>query len=282
MLEPLPSHGIPDIHSQAEQSLMKRRSFIQASVTGLSIAAAEHLAAQTAGNPPGRDLYELRTYTLKSARLNLLENYLSQAFIPALKRFGVGPVGVFVEQGEAQNRKVHVLIVHPTAEGVATLSTRLFADPVHQSAAADYLAASSSDPVYERIETSLLLAIEGLPKLARPDPKKPRLFNLRTYESHNERASRKKIEMFNRGELAIFQRVGLTPVFFAETLVGSAMPNLTYLLVFPDDAGLKEAWGKFRADPEWLKLRAIPEYADKEIVSRITNRVLTPAAYSEI
>ena len=30
------------------------------------------------------------------------------------------------------------------------------------------------------------------------------------------------------------------------------------------------------------KLRAIPEYADKEIVSRITNKILTPMPYSEI
>jgi hypothetical protein len=37
-----------------------------------------------------------------------------------------------------------------------------------------------------------------------------------------------------------------------------------------------------REDQEWLKLKAIPEYADKEIVSRITNIILTPAPYSEI
>jgi hypothetical protein len=27
------------------------------------------------------------------------------------------------------------------------------------------------------------------------------------------------------------------------------------------------------ADPEWLKLKAIPEYADKEIVLKVTNRL---------
>jgi NIPSNAP len=59
------------------------------------------------------------------------------------------------------------------------------------------------------------------------------------------------------------------------------MPNLTYMLVFPDDAGRKAAWDRFRANPEWLKLKAVPEYADKAIVSRITKRVLTPSAYSE-
>ena len=70
--------------------------------------------------------------------------------------------------------------------------------------------------------------------------------NLRVYESHNERAAAKKIEMFNKAELAIFRRVGLTPVFFGATVVGAAMPNLTYLLVFPDEAGRAAAWARFR------------------------------------
>src|SRR5947209_13676537 len=121
-----------------------------------------------------------------------------------------------------------------------------------------------------------------MPRLEKPDSSKPRLLNLRIYESHNERAARKKIEMFNKGELAIFRRVGLRPVFFGETLVGPAMPNLTYLLAFDDDAARQAAWARFRDDPEWLKLKAIPEYADKEIVSKITNKILTPTPYSEI
>jgi len=132
------------------------------------------------------------------------------------------------------------------------------------------------------VESSLLAAIDGMPKLAVPDTGKPRLLNLRIYESHNERAGLKKIEMFNKGELAIFQRTGLKPVFFAETIVGSAMPNLTYLLVFPDEDARKAAWDKFRVDPEWLKLKAMPEYVDKEIVSKIANKILTPTSYSQI
>jgi hypothetical protein len=137
--------------------------------------------------------------------------------------------------------------------------------------------------VYQRIESSLLAAIPGMAKMEKPDPSKPRLFNLRVYESHNERAAAKKVEMFGAGgELAIFRKVGLTPVFFGSAVVGAAMPNLTYLLVFPDEAGRKAAWDKFGADPDWRKLRAVPEYADREIVSKITNLILTPATYSEI
>ena len=256
---------------------MKRRSFLQSSLAVLGTAAAAPGAEPTPG-----ELYELRTYTLKAAKRPLLDDYLRKAFLPGLKRLGVGPVGVFMEKGTEDPTKVYVLIVHSSAGQVANLSTRLVADEEYHRAAADYLNAPASDPVYSRIESSLLIPFSGMPKLVKPDTSKPRLLNLRVYESHNERAGRKKIEMFNQGEIAIFRRVGLTPVFFAETILGSVMPNLTYLLVFPDDAGREAAWTKFRDDAEWKKLRAIPEYADKEIVSRITNKLLTPAPYSEI
>lgn len=261
---------------------MQRRSFIQASLAGISTAAATHsLAADAPGK--NRDLYELRSYLLKAAKRLLLDAYLSKALIPALKRLGSGPVGVFSEKVEGgDDVRVFVLIVHPSADKAVSLAAHLHADAEYQKAGGEFLAARAADPAYARIESSLLTAIAGMPQLKRPDASKPRLLNLRVYESHNERAGQKKIEMFNKGELAIFERVGLTPVFFAETIVGSAMPNLTYLLVFPDDPGRLSAWETFKKDPEWLKLRAIPEYADKEIVSKITNRILTPAAYSEI
>ena len=88
--------------------------------------------------------------------------------------------------------------------------------------------------------------------------------------------------MFNKGEIAIFRRVGLNPVLFGEAILGTRIPNLTYLLAFDDEAARVEAWNKFRSDPEWIKLKSIPEYEDKRIVSKITNKLLTPAEYSQI
>ena len=258
---------------------MERRTFIGASAATLCSAATGPAADPEPQTP---ELYELRTYSLKPAKQPFLDEYLSKAYIPALNRLGVGPVGVFVEPGENDLLKVCVLVDHKTSETIATLPAKLSADAVYRTAATAYLAARPDDPVYLRIESSLLSAIPGMPRLEHPDPSKPRLLNMRVYESHNERAAAKKVEMFEKGELAIFRRTGLTPVFFASAVVGAAMPNLTYLLVFPDDAGRKAAWDRFRGDAEWLKLRVVPDYADKEIVSRITNRVLTPAAYSDI
>ena len=259
---------------------MKRRSFLQAAAATLGSTA---VAASACGAESRKDgVYELRAYSLKEAKLPILDHYLSKAYLPALKRRGIGPVGVFVEKGDKSPRKVYVLIVHSSADQVVTLPASLVEDKAYLKEAAKYLAAPASDPVYERIDSVLLAPIEGMPRLVQPDTAQPRLFNLRIYESHNERAARKKIEMFNKEELAIFRRVGLTPVFFAATVVGAAMPNLTYLLVFPDDAARLAAWSRFGKDAAWQKLRAIPEYADKEIVAHITNKILTPTSYSEI
>lgn len=262
---------------------MKRRNFLQNSLAACLAAGA--LAERTAAaetSSKKRDLYELRVYTLKSAKKPLLDSYLSKAFIPALKRLKSGPVGVFSESLGEDRLAVYVLSIFSSAEVAATLPDRLAADHEYLQSGAEYLAAPASDPVYDRIDVSLHRAVEGLPTFARTDPSQPRIFNLRIYESHNERAAQKKIEMFNTRELTIFLRVGLMPVFLSETVIGTRMPNLTYMLVFPDDAARLAAWKRFGADEDWKKLKAVPEYADKEIVSKITNKILTPETYSEI
>jgi hypothetical protein len=111
----------------------------------------------------------------------------------------------------------------------------------------------------------------------------PRLFELRTYESHNERAHRAKVKMFaDMGEIEIFRRAGLTPVFFSRTLAGPRMPSLVYMLVHDNMAARDKSWDNFRNDPEWKKLSATPGFTDSEIVSNITDVFLRPAAYSQI
>ena len=109
-----------------------------------------------------------------------------------------------------------------------------------------------------------------------------RTFELRTYESNNETTLRRKIKMFDDAEVRIFRRCGLQPVFFGETIFGTNMPSLTYMVAYENMAGRDKAWQAFGADPEWQKLRARPELSDPEIVSNISNAILRPLASSEI
>ena len=76
-----------------------------------------------------------------------------------------------------------------------------------------------------------------------------RIFQLRTYESASYAGHVRKVQMFNEAEIGIFTRTGLTPVFFGDTLIGSRMPSLTYMLTFADLADLNAKWSVFVNDP---------------------------------
>jgi hypothetical protein len=69
-------------------------------------------------------------------------------------------------------------------------------------------------------------------------------------------------------------------VFFGESMVGPILPNLTYMITFPDTDAQKAAWEKFMGSPEWDKLKNDPQY--KDTVSNITNLELRPTSYSQV
>jgi hypothetical protein len=197
-----------------------------------------------------------------------------------MNRIGIKPVGVFSAMYGPNNPTLYVLLVHKSLDTVMNSALLLMQDQEYLKAGADFINAPLSEPAFVRMESSLMIAFKDMPKLEVPE-KKSRIFELRTYESHSIKAAKKKIEMFNEGgEIAIFKKTGLQPVFFGETLIGPLMPNLTYMLVFENMADRDAKWKVFGGDPGWKKLRSNPAYRDT--VSNITDIILRPASYSQI
>ena len=259
---------------------MNRRDFLTiAGVTGLAPLGLTATAAES--GPGARDFYELRQYQLETEEQKKgLDLFMKEAAIPALNRLGVKPVGVFCAEKDLS--PAYVLLRHSSLEALATLTQRLQGDAEYLSKGAAFLDAPKTAPAYKRVESTLLAAFTGMTALETPVAGPDRVFQLRIYESPSVKTGQKKIEMFNTAEIAIFRKVGLHPVFFGECLVGTKMPNLTYMLGFESMDEQKANWGKFGASPEWQKLRAIPDYADAKILCGITNLVLKPAEYSQI
>ncbi len=261
---------------------MNRRHFIAAaSLAGAAPAAAFGTGASA---PSDRQYLELRHYRqLSGSKKQLLNDFLGEVAVPAYNRMGIGPVGVFTVVYGPNDASLYLLLPHNSMESVMTAQGRLLDDPEVRRSGADFLNVPLSDPAYLRWESSLMRAFTEMPKLEPPADKKEnkgRLFELRIYESHGEKAARKKIEMFNEGgEIRIFRDTGLAPVFFGETLIGPRMPNLTYMLVFDDMAARDANWDTFRNSPAWKELSAREEY--KDTVSNITDIILRPTAYSQ-
>ena len=179
---------------------------------------------------------------------------------------------------------LYVLLPHDTLESVVTLRSRLADDDEYRKAGASVLDTPLSDPSFVRMESSLMRAFSHMPKLEIPDAvkgKSSRIFEMRIYESHNDKAALKKIEMFNEGgEIEVFRKTGLDPVFFGESMIGPRLPNLTYMLAFENMDARYERWDVFRNHPDWKALSGKEEY--KGTVSNITDIILRPAPGSQI
>jgi hypothetical protein len=269
---------------------VKRRHFLAASIAASTLAAAGEAVAQVsatgATTSPRREFYQLRRYNLLSGpQLKLTESYLSGALIPALARMGLGPVGAFRVDIGPETPAYYLLIPGPAVESLVELDLRLPQDAEFLAAAAPFWNATAAAPAFQRADISLLAAFEGWPKLTPPAAaatKAKRIFQLRTYESPSDGEHIRKVEMFHSGEFVIFLNDGFHPVFFGDTLIGSRMPNLTYMLSFADLAELDAKWDVFRNDPAWKKLSSNPRFAFDPIVTNITNLILSPLDCSQI
>lgn len=269
---------------------MKRRAFLKTSLAAsvLSTLGSTGIAAATAGDPtniPSREFYELRAYRFKPGETHdLLDAYLEKAAIPGLNRLGIKTVGVFTEiESKDAAPVVYVLIPYPSLEAFSTSAMRLQADPEHQKAGAGYLQAPKNSPGFLRIDSWLMIAFAGMPRMELPaycKERKARIFELRTYESHSEAKALNKIDMFNAGEIDAMRETGLGPVFYGQTLIGSDLPHLIYMVSGENGEIHKQHWADFGKHPTWQKLKADPQYANN--MTKAISRFLAPTPYSQI
>ena len=269
---------------------MQRRNFLASSIAASALAiqasTAEALGGQGAGAGEGREYYELRRYHLvRGPQVKLADDYFREALVPALNRLGISPIGVFEVEIGPDSPSFYILIPSASIETLVAVESRLNRDADYLKAGAGFLNAPAQQPAYVRMESSLMVAFEGMPRLKVPPATvehRSRMFELRTYESPTPQDHVRKVEMFHSGEFEVFEKAGFWQVFYGDTLIGSRLPNLTYMLCFEDLVDRNKKWEAFRSAPEWKKLSSLPRYTFEEIVSSITNFILRPTPYSQI
>lgn len=256
-----------------------RRQFLTTSILTAGVGGGACFAQDS--EPPFKpDYYEWRTYRMGDAsqQSRVLE-HLETAAMPSWQRLGIGPVGAFTETGGEASLNVHVLLTYSSPDQFLGERIGLESDGQYTEDAKDYLATGKDDPAYVRLNSTLLVAFTGQPQLSIPR-NRPRVLELRTYQSHSESKARRKIEMFNDGEIPIFREAGFETVFFGESLFGGDLPNLKYLLASDDLTANKASWKEFVNHPDWKAMKDLPKYADT--VSNIEKVYLTPTRFSDV
>ncbi|MBN7810021.1 NIPSNAP family protein [Algoriphagus sp. H41] len=232
-----------------------------------------------------RDFYELRIYHIENAdQESQIDTYLEKALLPALHRNGIPKAGVFkpiASQADA-GKKIYLLIPYSSMKAYSELESKLAKDQSYQMAGTAYINAPFENPPYTRIETAFLQAFTGHPRFAESKvtgPKKDRVYELRSYESPTEKLYKQKVKMFNEGEMDIFTKLEFNPIFYGEVIAGANMPNLMYMTTFSDIESRDAHWKAFGADPDWNRMKVLPEY--QNIMTKNDQRLLYPTDYSD-
>lgn len=251
------------------------------------------LAQQTqAATDSPRTFLELTTFRLHNSDENQLKrvsDHLETGLFPALARAGAlsggiaKPIAAFSNLIGPDGPSVFAITQYASLAGMQATLAALEADPAYQKSL-EALGSGTGMP-FVTIESSLLHSLAVIPAPVLPDDvssRPPRIFELRIYQSQSVPARQKKAGMFNNGEIAIFERLGMRPVFIGESVVGPRQPNITYMLSFDSLAEREKRWQAFSTDPEWKKLSAPPELKDAQIVANISNIILRPLPFSPL
>ncbi|MBT33287.1 MAG: NIPSNAP family containing protein [Thalassobius sp.] len=236
---------------------------------------------------PKRDFYQIKVYHLQSDKqVETLDNYLKNAYIPALHRQGIKHVGVFkpVKTEDNADKLVYVFIPFQSSKEFFQLDAKLDQDQAYLKAGSDYIDAAHDNVPFTRIETILINAFEDSPNYKTPNltsSSKDRIYELRSYEGPTEKLYKNKVKMFNDGdEIGLFKRLDFNAIFYGEVIAGSRMPNLMYMTSFENMEARDAHWKTFGGDAYWKELSSKAEYQNN--VSKADIILLHQTDYSDL
>lgn len=266
---------------------MKGKNIIRTLSSLLAVFLLASAYSFTSAAPPKKQQYfEIKIYRINSAeQASVTDNFLKNAFIPAMHKAGISKIGVFkpVEADTAFGKLIYVFIPYKSPAQYFDITASLENDKSYQAAGKDFLDAPYNNPPYVRYESVFLKAFKFMPEFkvySYSTPVNERIYELRSYESATEAKALKKIHMFNEGgEMKIFESIGSNAVFYGQVLLGSQKPRLMYMTTYADMKSHDDHWKAFRESPEWKKLSSMEEY--KNTTTKTKAFLLHPTDYSD-
>ena len=235
-----------------------------------------------------KEIYEMKVYKMKTEdQIKATDNYLENAYLPALHRVGIKQIGVFkpISNDTAAIKEIIVIVPYISLDVWHKTSSVLDEDPVYTDRSKAFEDADTSNYPFTRIESTIM---EAFPDQMRFIPTSLKMtpgavYELRSYESPTEELHRVKVDMFNDGgEITLFRRLDFQSVFYADVISGAHMPNLVYMVVFANMAAHDEHWKAFGNSKEWKTISVDPKYRNNVSVSHIDSKLMHRTSYSDL
>lgn len=268
---------------------MKRRDFLTTGAAAMMTGAVLQKDAFSADETLAeRELIDVRIlYTpSEDAKKRLLER-CDKILIPLQRQNGFRKTGIFSLNQELHADDAGLNPIYKTAVFTVTCAPNFekleaFHNTLHTIADADRrIQTYMADALYSEMEATLMRSFVQCPKLEVPTLSPDRVVQFRRYASPSCNRSRAKQHMFDiRGELDLFRRCNIAPIFFGDMLYGTDMPNISYMVSFENNDARVANWKKFVASDEWNQMKDEPAF--KDTATRIRNLFLKPTPGSEI
>jgi hypothetical protein len=227
-------------------------------------------------------VYELRTYTAAPGRLNDVLARFRDHTIGIFNRHGMTSVGYWVPQDvkDGAGEKLVYLLKHPSREQAVKNWAAFHADP-------EWLSVSKATDAHGKIvahtESVFLAPADFSPDVGPGSgPGAPRIFELRIYTTPEGKLAALDTR-FRFPERSYFVRHGMMEVGYFHPIdtAAGAGHTLVYMLAHASRDAATASWAGFRADPDWIALKAATE-KDGALTTKVVSIFLTPAEFSPL
>jgi hypothetical protein len=233
--------------SAAQLMFMKSIVFL----TVLATACLSGLAAEKETR-----CFELRTYYAAPGKLDALQARFRNHTLKIFEKHGMENIGYWLPLTNTENKLIY-LLAYPSKEARERSWKEFSADPTWQEVAK----ATEKDGRLVSKADSLLLSATDFSPMVKPSASgSPQLFELRTYKSAPGKLSA-LLARFRDHTTALFAKHGMKQFGYwvpTEKKDG-AEDTLIYILEHKSQAAWENSFKAFRADPEWVKVKADSE-----------------------
>jgi NIPSNAP len=211
-----------------------------------------------AGRAADERCFELRTYYAAPGKLDALVARFRDFTCKCFEKHGMTNIGYWVPLENPDNKLVYVL-AYPSREA-ATASWKAFmADPERQ---AFFKKSEENGKLIEKMDSVFMKTTDFSPEVKTCCAATPRTFQLRVYKA-SENHLPNLLARFRDHTCKLFEKHGITNVaYWTPTDADKgAGDTLIYIVAHKSKDDGAACFNQFRADPEWVRVKADSEKA---------------------
>jgi len=247
------------------------------------LTAASTLAAEEPSSKPATRLYELRTYHAEPGKLDALNARFREHTTALFTKHGMTNVGYWTPKDNPDNLLIY-LLSFPDKDAREKAWKEFGADPEWKAV---QTASEANGKLVGKIESRFLTPTDFSPEPKGTAEGTPHLFELRTYTATPNNLPL-LLKRFREHTVKLFERHDITNFLYTTPAAGDpgADNTLVYLIQHASAEAQVKSWENFRADPEWVKVKADSEKAGGGSLTVLPDGVksvlLVPTDYSPV